>query len=220
MAQQSMKTIFELDPIFILLPERYDPRKKQAVLKGTQITRFITVSRETVSIRNADKKYKYLIFDTGDASNGLLFTKRKPVNFNAIGSTKKIIRPGDIIISRLRPYLKQVAWIDNGLLNRSSHLMLVCSTEFYVLRSTSTESIAFLVPYLLSNDIQQILNASQEGGHHPRFNQTTLESLRIPDYIEEAREDISRKIEASVESARFSEQTINACITRINKRGK
>ncbi len=42
----------------------------------------------------------------------------------------------DVIISRLRPYLRQAAIIDQGLVaddNVSS--MILCSTEFYVLRS-------------------------------------------------------------------------------------
>ncbi|MFT5685614.1 MAG: hypothetical protein ACI8RZ_006568, partial [Myxococcota bacterium] len=41
-------------------------------------------------------------------------------------------------------------------------------------------SIAFLVPFLLSEPVQTALAAGQEGGHHPRFPSALLMGLRIP----------------------------------------
>lgn len=70
---------------------------------------------------------------------------RVPPTSEQLNSNKKILKTGDVIISRLRPYLRQVAYVDID-----SNLQLCASTEFYVLRARNNESIAFLVPFLLS----------------------------------------------------------------------
>ena len=83
-------------------------------------------------------------------------------------AVKKIIKAGDVIISRLRPYLKQVAFVDKVLCEHYDSVL--CSTEYFVLRSKDQHiSIAFIVPVLLSREVQNMLISSQEGGHHPRF---------------------------------------------------
>ena len=92
-----------------------------------------------------------------------------------------LIRPRQVVISRLRPYLRQVAWVDAGLLaEQTPGTELICSTEFFVLESVGSASVAFLVPFLLSLPIQAVLAAAQAGGHHPRFNERTLMTLPIP----------------------------------------
>ena len=80
--------------------------------------------------------------NTSDAMGGYLRVPSTPEQLN---SNKKILKTGDVIISRLRPYLHQVAYVDID-----SNLQLCASTEFYVLRARNNESIAFLVPFLLS----------------------------------------------------------------------
>ena len=108
-----------------------------------------------------------------------------------------------MIISRLRPYLRQVAWVDAGLLEAEvPGLELLCSTEFFVLDSEDGASIAFLVPLLLSAQVQSVLAASQEGGHHPRFNERTLTMLPIPASLIERRADLSEQVEHAVNQAR------------------
>ncbi len=99
----------------------------------------------------------------------------------------------------------------------SEDLGLICSTEFFILRSKDEDSIAFLVPYLLSEPVQNILNASQEGGHHPRFNQSTLESLKIPQDILSRRYEISSEVEESVRWARQGEKNIKRLIAGFSK---
>jgi hypothetical protein len=114
-----------------------------------------------------------------------------------LGSNKKIIQPGDVIISRLRPYLRQIAFIPNEL--AKENVILACSTEFFVLRGKTDSSIAFLVGWLLEADTQELLRVGQEGGHHPRFSEEHLLKLLISDSVLSYREELSRDIERASE---------------------
>ncbi|KAB2941641.1 MAG: type I restriction-modification system specificity subunit [Candidatus Methanoperedens nitroreducens] len=92
-----------------------------------------------------------------------------------VGSTKKTIKKGDVIISRLRSYLKQIAINYN-------YEKLLGSTECIVLRkkkdSRINKEVLFVI--LLSNEVQNILKWSQEGSNHPRFSQSLLCKIKIP----------------------------------------
>lgn len=92
-----------------------------------------------------------------------------------VGSSKKTIKKGDVIISRLRSYLKQVAVNYN-------YEKLFGSTEFIVLREKTNSKVnkETLFAFLLSNEVQNILKWSQEGSNHPRFSQSLLSKIRIP----------------------------------------
>ena len=172
--------------------------------------------RDTVTAKD-DPERKFLVFDTGDAKDGIIAVSKPPVPGSQIRSAKKRIRPRQVIVSRLRPYLRQVAWVDPGLLaepelsagareGASSEtepaVELTCSTEFFVLEPIDSASIAFLVPFLLSAPVQAVLSAAQEGGHHPRFNERTLTTLPIPASLAEQAQEHSARVERAVTQAR------------------
>lgn len=196
MAQQAIVRIDKLDIGLILAPERYDPRRRSISLDSSLVVADVAeIIKEQVipgKVRNTEP---FLILDTSDAWNGVILTNKKPVTVDSMGSNKKVVRNGDVIISRLRPYLKQAALVDATLTDKVfAGVTVCCSTEFYVLRSKDDRSIAFLVPFLLSDPVQKILLASQEGGNHPRFNRSVLESLAIPEVIVRIRDDISSEV--------------------------
>jgi len=91
-----------------------------------------------------------------------------------VGSTKKIFKAGDVLISRLRPYLREIAFADhdNG--------MLLGSTEFIVLRQKKGSLVPaeFLFVFLMTEEVQDVLFWSQEGTNHPRFPESVL--LELP----------------------------------------
>src|SRR5262249_48870012 len=149
-----------------------------------------------------------LVLDTSDARAGVVSARKVPVDGSAIGSAKKVTRPRDVLISRLRPYLRQVAFVDEEIPHAQGAL-LICSTEFFVLRSPAKRSLAFLVPFLLSRPVQQVLAAAQEGGHHPRVGDATLRTLPIPVALLEQRDAISATIEKSVKLYRKWEQGLD-----------
>lgn len=231
MAIASVLDIAQLDEGWVLAPERYDPRRRGTGNDGPRLGDFVRVLREQINVSSfstgargtrslhekASASGQFLVLDTGDAHNGIIRPSKGLCDGRALRSTKKRIRPRQVIISRLRPYLRQVAWVDSGLLEGQADVELLCSTEFFVLDAADEESIAFLVPFLLSTPVQSILAAAQEGGHHPRFNERTLTTLPIPASIIEDRAALSRRVEWAVGQARQAYRTIRDCVDSVKR---
>ena len=216
MAISAICDVDRLDEGSVLAPERYDPRRRGSEERGSRLGDVIGLVREQVSAATADQRRQYVVLATGDASSGIVKTTKAPNTGGEIGSVKNRIRPGQVIISRLRPYLRQVAWIDRGLLEiEGGQVELVCSTEYYVLDSEDGQSIAFLVPFLLSQRVQLVLAASQEGGHHPRFSEETLKSLLVPESILERRAEMSTRVERAVTLARRAFREVQESIEAV-----
>ena len=213
MAISAVVDIARLDEGWILAPERYDPRRRRAKDIGPCLGDFVHIRRDPVNANTVDAR-RFLVFDTGDARNGIISANRSPCAGTDIRSVKKRIHPHQVIISRLRPYLRQVAWIDPGLLaEQKPDVDLLCSTEFFVLESAvANSSIAFLAPFLLSPYVQAILVAAQEGGHHPRFSERTLTTLRIPLPLADNAKELSTRFEQGVAQAREAYRTIRESV--------
>jgi hypothetical protein len=212
MAFISTKKANLIGPSFVLAPERYDPRRSvEAAFDSVLLGEVVTLIRRTVA--PDDKLEPCLVLDTSDAREGIVIGRKQQTT--EIGSTKKSIQPGDVIVSRLRPYLRQVASVDDGILNLSG-ANLLCSTEFFVLRSPDERSIAFLVPYLLSDQVQEVLAASQEGGHHPRFDDSTLLTLPVPKKLLDNSKAASAAVEKAIAMYRDCERTIDGLVAQVN----
>ncbi len=195
----------------VLAPERYDPRRKIATSAGSVLVGDVAQCiRKTVSRISGCTGESFVLLDTSDAREGIVISDKQPTS--EIGSTKKITEPGDVIISRLRPYLRQVAYVDQEV-PYLGDLKILCSTEFFVLRSSDKKCIAFLVPFLLSPQVQNALSAAQEGGHHPRFDETTLLSMSIPASFLKRREDISKTVRKATHLYREASQAIQELIS-------
>ncbi|MCY4212260.1 MAG: hypothetical protein OXF68_01380 [Gammaproteobacteria bacterium] len=218
MAISSVIDISKLDKGYVLAPERYDPRRGRLNSSGPCLSDFVNVLRDQVNPSGCRSADRFLVLDTGDAHNGVVKPNKVPVDGSSIKSAKKRIQPAQVVISRLRPYLRQVAWIDPGLRDgKSQNVELLCSTEFFVLGSADGNSIAFLAPFLLSPHIQSILAASQEGGHHPRFNERTLRSLPIPKQLIERRSALSEQVERAVNKAREAYRIIQESVVAASE---
>lgn len=212
----SIVPVPQLDDGHVIAAERYDPRRRTAS-DGVPLLRVARVVREQVAPTDKNS-FSYLLLDTSNAREGVVLDMGRLVGTSELGSTKKLVRPGDILISRLRPYLRQVAYVDDELLSSyGEEIGVACSTEFYVLRSADGRSIAFLVPYLLSDPVQALLAASQEGGHHPRFGQATLERLTIPESVLRDRDRVSSQVESLCRAARRSERELRQLIVQTSQ---
>src|SRR5690554_6889361 len=118
----------KLDSGFVLAPERYDPRRSPP-LNGAPLSSLISLKGKTLSTSAMKPSQHYLVLDTGDAGEGFLRPRSKPLIGSEVKSAKKIVQPGDVIISRLRPYLRQVAYVDSGLFDEAKGAEIVVSTE-------------------------------------------------------------------------------------------
>jgi hypothetical protein len=149
-----------------------------------------------------------VVLDTTHARDGV-FDLASALRADADAkSTKKCARAGDLVVSRLRPYLRQIAFVHPRALAHVHPRGLALSTEYYVLApregprvlagNGASRSLAFLVPFLLGPHVQRQLAAAQEGGHHPRVPRASLLAIRVPDALVARRAEISRKVLAKL----------------------
>ncbi len=204
-----IKRTTQLGPQFVLTPERYNPKRRMRLSDendGILLSEIITLENNIVASKK-DSSAWYQI-NTSDAMGGYLRIPQTPEQLN---SNKKALKSGDVIISRLRPYLRQVAYIDID-----SKEQLCASTEFYVLRARNKESIAFLVPFLLSEAAQTVFANSVEGSQHPRFKEEDILNLIVPSQLFEERDKISQDICTAISQYRAYEKSLRTAITHVN----
>ena len=172
----------ELGEGVVLAPERFDPRRQSLPASPRTLGDYAEVITDNVSGQSLDPGAAVLILDTTHAYDGFVIFRHEPVAARELGSAKRRLQPGDVIISRLRPYLRQVAYVDPQLFALApGGNQVAASTEFFVIRGRNGFDAACLVPFLLSAQVQSALAAGQEGGHHPRFARELLLSLSVPD---------------------------------------
>jgi type I restriction enzyme, S subunit len=103
---------------------------------------------------------------------------------------KKVFRHGDVAISRLRAYLKEIAVVHTG-----DDVPSVGSSEFIVLRSKDKAiSPETLMVFPRSTPVQTILKWCQDGSQHPRFSEDDLLSIPVPDVVAKASPEITKLV--------------------------
>ncbi len=210
------RSIGELASGFVLAPERYDRRRTLDHRGGTSLAELVDLGALTA--RNLGSSTA-LVLDTGDAAEGVVRVSRPLALAGRFGSLKRVLSPGDVIVSRLRPYLRQVAWLDEGCFTLSpggNHV--VCSAEFFVLRGRGGADIAWLVPFVLSAAVQGALAAAQEGGHHPRVGRDAFLSLIVPDEVLGQRLALSDAVRAACAAVREAGEAVAAAVKRVDER--
>lgn len=181
MSRSFVRTVSALAPGLVLAPERYDPERELDARASLRLAELVTIAGENLPATRLAELGELVVLDTSHAHEGVVLASASELERGAPLSAKRLLAPGDVIISRLRPYLRQVAYVDAGLfeLARGGNAV-VASTEFYVLRARDGRDLAGLVPFLLSAPVQRALAAGQEGGHHPRFARELLLELPMP----------------------------------------
>lgn len=192
----TVRTLAELGVDVVLAPERWIASSSlEDEPSSVPLSELVIERRERASEDNV------LIFDTTHAKDGVLDVFGALRSPPSTKSSKKVAIVGDLVISRLRPYLRQIAFVHPRALDVINERGVALSTEFYVLSSKDEkESIAYLLPFLLSSRVQAILAAAQEGGHHPRVPRSVLMSIRVPKAIVEARRQVNKEIAAKLDA--------------------
>ncbi|NEX63745.1 N-6 DNA methylase [Noviherbaspirillum galbum] len=216
------KRISELGPALVLAPERYDMRRSALHRAGDESQHVVLgdivdiVTRTVSPASKAASERTFIVLDTSDVREGFIVGRKVRVAGTSIGSTKKTFAKGDVLVSRLRPYLRQVGIADHGFVLNANGAELACSTEFFVLRSKSGMDIGFLVPYLLSAPVQEVLAAAQEGGHHPRFDESVLLSLPLPSSLLENQAGCSHAIAIAANRYREAESLVQEAVRKAD----
>jgi type I restriction enzyme S subunit len=140
---------------------------------------------------NASPGMRVRNYDVTDALVPLLDAEKEPSLATEIGSMKKVFRDGDIVVSRLRYYLKEIA-----VVRTDDDLPSVGSSEFIVLRprdgSISPET---LMIFLRSAPVQTILKWCQDGSQHPRFGEGDLLAIPVPDSVAQVSTEVTKIVQ-------------------------
>ena len=212
----AVRTLADLAPDYVLAPERHVLAGGAAASgDGIPLGELVVERRERIDpgvtsapARSAARAGSgdAVVLDTSHARDGVLDVAGALRDGAGGKSAKKRAEAGDLVVSRLRPYLRQIALVHPSALALARGRPLALSTEFYVLAPrTPGDDLAFLVPFLLSKDTQAALASAQEGGHHPRVPRSSLFALRVPRSLLRTRVKTSRAVvEALAETYRAS----------------
>lgn len=152
-------------------------------------------------------------FDLGDALEPFLDDTKDPMPAAEVGSTKKKFKAGDVVVSRLRSYLREIAVARTG-----SGVPCVGSSEFIVLRPTGKGlSAETILVYLRCPLVQTILKWSQDGSNHPPFNEDDLMTLPVPDKLREVSPKIERHVQAAIASRQEAVRLLDNAKTIVQK---
>lgn len=196
-----------LDENLTLAPER-----NTAASTSSGAVRISDIAKNTSTYCKPAEPGPFVVVDTTHAVDG--FISARPLEVvEALQSNKKRLQAGDVIVSRLRPYLRQIAYVDAELVQRFRDAQLCCSTEFYVLRA-GRDNAAFLVPFLLTPEIQALLARSQEGGHHPRVPAAVVTNIPLSPGVLKARESLSTEFARVVAAIRDAERARELLVRR------
>ncbi len=193
MAKAIVRALEDLGPELTLAPERHLAARLGG-RGGVALGELVRERNERVVGKDLAAA---IVLDTTHAKDGVLDVHAARASAAAT-SPKKRVREGDLLVSRLRPYLRQIALMHPAASRAAEGAILACSTEFYVLQPPGSGDLAYLVPFLLGAAPQAALAAGQEGGHHPRVPKDTLLGLRIPREIVRSRAARSRAVRAAL----------------------
>jgi len=197
MAVFSIIKLSELEGAKIFAPEFYHPAKiisKQRLENAgmKKIKDYFYNVKEIFDPKTMHLTQQGVVFDLSDVTSYFLCGGKKVTSSEEVGSAKKIFFKNDVLISRLRPYLKEVSFIG------FNEKLKLASTEFVVLRKKNNRYYPeTLFAYLISKEVQNILAWSITGTEHPRFNEDYFLKLTLPDFSE----DIQKKMKKIVQSA-------------------
>lgn len=185
---------------------------KQRVLDAVRAMPHKTIAHHAPNVRDmwdpktAGKGETLRNFDLTEALEPFLDDLTEPQPVEEMLSAKKRFRSGDVVISRLRSYLKEIA-----VVRTSNEPASVGSSEFIVLRPTGKGlSAETLMVYLRCPLVQTILKWSQDGSAHPRFTEEDLVALPVPDKLMKVQKEIDGLVNDAItarrEAARLLEQ--------------
>lgn len=182
------------------MPTKTQVIEALAILPGSTLGDVFNSVREMVDPSKKTSLGLVRNFDVTHALEPVLDDEQELVDFADVGSVKKRMRCGDVVISRLRAYLREIA-----VVNCSDAFPAVGSSEFIVLRSKRLDcpiAPATLMIFLRSQPVQTILKWCQDGSQHPRFSEAELLAIPLPDAVADA----STTIEALVGDALSARQ--------------
>lgn len=187
-------------------PAKQAALDKLAALPGRAVGEMFNSMREMWRPEDAPANQPIRNYNLTDALTPFLDTTAEPVYPAAIASNKKRIQKGDLVVSRLRSYLREIAVALDG-----SDVPMVASTEFIVLRpKVDAMRVEALLVYLRSTLPQLIFKWSQDGSNHPRFDEKELLNLRVPDIVLAEQDRLAEMLQSTIRNRRRAAELLAA----------
>ena len=197
-----------LDPQYFM-PAKTEIIATLAALDGVSLGDVFRSVRDIVDPKKNKSLGAVRNFDVTHALEPVLGDDRELVDFSDVGSAKKMMKSGDVVISRLRSYLREIAIVDC-----SNEYCAVGSTEFIVLRPKDENCVIgpeTLMTFLRSKPVQTILKWCQDGSQHPRFSESDLLSIPLPHAVFNMSPRIGRMVSRALLARQRARRLLATC---------
>ena len=128
--------------------------------------------------------------------------KHLPVS-KAPSRARRAVKNGSVLFSLVRPYLKNIALVDE------KHYNCIASTGFYVCNSNGVFLSEFMFFLMISEYVVNGLNKFMEGDNSPSINKDTIENWLYPVPPIKEQEAICNKIKESFSTIELIEKGLN-----------
>ena len=190
------------------MPAKKQVRRSLAAMSGDSLGERMDSIRDMFVPDRAPATMKLRNYDVTDALVSLLDAEKEPSFAAEIGSNKKTFKDGDVVISRLRAYLREIA-----VVSTCDDIPSIGSSEFIVLRPKKGQcdiSPETLMVFLRSAPVQTVLKWCQKGSQHPRFSEGDLLSIPVPDAVAEVSGQVTTIVKKGFAARRCARQLLEA----------
>lgn len=142
--------------------------------------------------------------DIGAVTTGRMASPPEPMEFgDAPSRARRVLKPGDILVSTVRTYLRAIVNIAEG-----APANLIGSTGFAVLRPRPVITTRYMMYACLNDGFISEVEARSDGVSYPAISATAVGEVRIPVPDALAQEEIVCELEAATEK-------VNALTRRV-----
>jgi type I restriction enzyme, S subunit len=192
-------------------PEKEHILEQLAQLTGNRVGDYFHLVEERLNPELGNDKNVYN-YDLTGALRYFLDDDIQPTLVSELGSTKVRFQTDDVVVSRLRSYLREIAVVCTP-----QSAFCVGSSEFYVLRSKGWVTPELLLVYLRSDPVQKILKWCQKGSNHPRFDEREIITLKLPDNILEKQNEVTTLVQNGIEAYREAKRLLEEAKHRVEQ---
>lgn len=189
------------------------------------VKRLASLNRSTLPENTADN-YEFAYVDIGSVTTGEMSIPEKTISFSEAPSrARRLARPGDVVISTVRTYLRAVARVPH------SDVDLVFSTGFAVVHPNRDEVDGRYLSYAMQADpFTEAVEAVSVGISYPAVNASDIGNVKvwapplieqrsIADFLDRETAQIDAMVDAQQRLVALLEERRNAAVKRAVFRG-
>ena len=146
--------------------------------------------------------FRYIDIDSIDNKRQIVYEPKLLETKKAPSRASRALHVGDTVFSMVRPYLKNIAYIDDSLADS------IASTGFYICSPQKSVNPRFFYYLMISNYVVEGLNTYMKGDNSPSIRKNDLEQFQypIPPLLEQQRivdriESLFAKLDEAKEKA-------------------